>query len=604
VREAIQRVDPTQAIQHVALMNDIMARSVTLPRISSFMTGFFAAAALLMASLGIFGVVSYAVRQGTVEIGTRMALGAVGRDLLLMIVGSGLRMAAVGALIGTVAVLASGWLLLRVFEIERLGVTPFVFSTVVVSLVAAAASFFPAWRATSLSPMVAIRNETRTTWRTARLRVAALMKTFTADDGRTSEDLTTFEADVVTEFVTAARSAASFGEAFQIALTTLGERLGASSLTLLERHDSEFRTLVAVPAAPSLTVPAPGFLGRRLSSYSYPVPISAADLDSWKRWASAHNPMYLAEIDALSKLDARMVVALKARGEIAGLLILGPPSTRAQYGSAHRMLLRPCAEQLTLMLENARLTTRVVEQEKLRRDLALAAEVQKRLLPEHPPLREGAALAAVSLPARSVGGDYYDFIELGDHRIGIALADVAGKGVPAALLMAVVQASLRIVASDGRTSIPELAEKINGFLHRSTGSNSYATFFYAQLDERSRRLTYVNAGHNPPYLVRQADIQELTVGGTVLGLFPQMTYEQATVDMRPGDVLVAFTDGVTEALNASEEEFGEARLKQLLHSVIHLPATEISGRISAELRSWIKDTAQYDDLTFVVLKVN
>jgi sigma-B regulation protein RsbU (phosphoserine phosphatase) len=299
-----------------------------------------------------------------------------------------------------------------------------------------------------------------------------------------------------------------------------------------------------------------------------------------------------------------MVAALKARNEIAGLLILGPPAGRPQYSEAQRMLLRPCAEQLTLMLENARLTSRVVEQEKLRRDLALAAEVQKRLLPDHPPDREGAALAAVSLPARSVGGDYYDFIDLGDHRIGIALADVAGKGVPAALLMAVVQASLRIVASDGRTSIPELAEKINGFLHRSTASNSYATFFYAQLDERSRRLTYVNAGHNPPYLVRPADIQELNIGGTVLGLFPQMTYEQATVDMQPGDVLVAFTDGVTEAMNASEEEFGEARLKQLLQSVMHLPAAEISERISAELRGWIKDTAQYDDLTFVVLKVN
>jgi putative ABC transport system permease protein len=604
VREAIQRVDPTQAINQVAMMDDIMTRSVTLPRISSFMTGFFAAAALLMASLGIFGVVSYAVRQGTVEIGTRMALGAIGRDLLLMIVGSGLRMAASGALIGTIAVLASGWLLLRVFEIERLGVIPFLFSTTVVGLVAVAASFFPAWRATSLSPMVAIRNETRTTWRSARLRIRDLMRKWTADAGPTSEALATFEADVVTEFVTAARNAASFSEAFQIALATLRDRLGATSLTLLERHGDEFRTLVAVPEAVARTLPAPGFLSRRLSSYSYPAPISPADLESWKRWASENSPTYLAEIETLTDLDVRMVAALKARNEIAGLLILGPPAGRPQYSEAQRMLLRPCAEQLTLMLENARLTSRVVEQEKLRRDLALAAEVQKRLLPDHPPDREGAALAAVSLPARSVGGDYYDFIDLGDHRIGIALADVAGKGVPAALLMAVVQASLRIVASDGRTSIPELAEKINGFLHRSTASNSYATFFYAQLDERSRRLTYVNAGHNPPYLVRPADIQELNIGGTVLGLFPQMTYEQATVDMQPGDVLVAFTDGVTEAMNASEEEFGEARLKQLLQSVMHLPAAEISERISAELRGWIKDTAQYDDLTFVVLTVN
>jgi sigma-B regulation protein RsbU (phosphoserine phosphatase) len=128
----------------------------------------------------------------------------------------------------------------------------------------------------------------------------------------------------------------------------------------------------------------------------------------------------------------------------------------------------------------------------------------------------------------------------------------------------------------------------------------------------------VNAGHNPPYLLRPAlgvaepsgapasgpEIRELSIGGTVLGLFPQMSYEEATVDLQSGDVLVAFTDGVTEALNTAEEEFGEERLKDLLRGVIHLPAAEISSRISEGLRGWIKDTAQYDDLTFVVMKVN
>jgi sigma-B regulation protein RsbU (phosphoserine phosphatase) len=265
------------------------------------------------------------------------------------------------------------------------------------------------------------------------------------------------------------------------------------------------------------------------------------------------------------------------------------------------------------MIENARLTARVVEQEKLRRDLALAAEVQRRLLPDRPPEANGAVLGAVSLPARSVGGDYYDFIELGDHRIGIALADIAGKGVAAALLMAVVQASLRIVAAEGGVSLPQLAAKVNEFLHRSTGSNGYATFFYAQLDERSRQLRYVNAGHNPPFLVRAVDadagaqgavdIRELRVGGTVLGLFPEMSYEEATVELQSGDVLVAFTDGVTEALNAAEEEYGEERLKSLLREVVHLSAPEITARMSDELRKWISGTNQYDDLTFVVMKV-
>jgi sigma-B regulation protein RsbU (phosphoserine phosphatase) len=181
----------------------------------------------------------------------------------------------------------------------------------------------------------------------------------------------------------------------------------------------------------------------------------------------------------------------------------------------------------------------------------------------------------------------------------------------------VVQASLRIITAEGDVSLPELAAKMNRFLYRSTPSNKYATFFYAQLDSSSRTLRYVNAGHNPPYLVRagvegpagsvdysRSEIQELSIGGAVVGMFPEMSYEEATIDLRPGDVLVAFTDGVTEAQGSNELEFGEERLQELLRQVVHLPVHEISARISAELRNWIKDAAQYDDLTFIVMKVN
>jgi sigma-B regulation protein RsbU (phosphoserine phosphatase) len=240
---------------------------------------------------------------------------------------------------------------------------------------------------------------------------------------------------------------------------------------------------------------------------------------------------------------------------------------------------------MNLVYENGRLTRRIVEQEKLRRDLALAAEVQKRLLPDGPPATSLATLAAVSLPARTVGGDYFDFIDVGDQRIGIALADVAGKGVAAALIMSSVQASLRILSADTDLSLPQLAAKMNRFLHESTGAKSYATFFYAQLEQGSRRLRYVNAGHLPPYLLRSAaSIEELTTGGAVIGLFPQMAYDEGTADLEPGDVLVAFTDGVTEAMNASEEEFGEERLKDLLRQIVHLPVDEISARISEALK--------------------
>ena len=259
------------------------------------------------------------------------------------------------------------------------------------------------------------------------------------------------------------------------------------------------------------------------------------------------------------------------------------------------------------MLENARLTDRMVEQEKLNRDVQLAAEVQKRLFPDKPPSTARLGFGRISLPARSVGGDYYDFFDLGDQRIGIALADVAGKGVAAALIMSVVQASLRILATEQNATLATLAARMNSLLHRSTGSNAYATFFYAQIDGRTRQLRYVNAGHNPPCLLRCAadqSIEELPAGGTVIGLFPKSTYEEAVVDLRPGDVLLAFTDGVPEALNPKDEEFGEERLKNLLRGTAHLPVDEMASAIATELKSWIDNAPQFDDLTFVLVKVS
>jgi sigma-B regulation protein RsbU (phosphoserine phosphatase) len=207
-----------------------------------------------------------------------------------------------------------------------------------------------------------------------------------------------------------------------------------------------------------------------------------------------------------------------------------------------------------------------------------------------------------------VGGDYYDFLDLGDHRIGIALADIAGKGIAAALIMAVVQASLRIVAADGDTSLPELVAKINAFLHRSTGANSYATFFYAQLDLPSRRLRYVNAGHNPPYLVRRVEsgveITELSVGGTVLGLFPDVEYEEGDIELRPGDLLVAFTDGVTEARSPGGEELGEERLQDFLRGAVEASTEEIASTLADRIREWIAGAEQHDDVTFVIAAVH
>jgi sigma-B regulation protein RsbU (phosphoserine phosphatase) len=302
-----------------------------------------------------------------------------------------------------------------------------------------------------------------------------------------------------------------------------------------------------------------------------------------------------------------MAVPLRMKNEIVGVLLLGARDGDGSYTDKEKQGLNSAAEVFALMIENSRLTDRAVEQEKLRRDLALAAEVQRGLLPPQPPANPAVSLAAFTLAARTVGGDYYDFLDLGGGEIGVAVADVSGKGIAAALLMSVVQASLRVISAEKDMPLSQLAEKMNRFLYRSSGASKYATFFYAQIEECGRRLRFVNAGHNPPYLVRSTEsgveITELGAGGPPLGLFPAMQYDEADLELLPGDVVVAFTDGVPEALNAGDEEFGEERLKQLLRESCACGAEEISARISGQVREWMGAAEQHDDVTIVVMKV-
>ena len=609
IRRAIQTVDPSQPFYEVNTMPEIVLGSVTSERLQSFLTAFFASTALLMAALGVYGVVAYSVRHRTVEFGTRMALGAVGRDVLRLVLGDAFKMAVYGIAIGGVVVVAAVFLLQsQIFGIRVDDLRPFLFSTGIVTAITALACFFPAWRAALVSPMVAIRDDPGSVWKTARTGAWGFTKRVSGLISGSGAEGAVSEGTLMAEFVDSSRHAESFRQAMQLALAALRELIHCESAVLLEKRPGRgYFCIARVPGecGDDFAVPAEGLLIGRLRGYSYPLPLTPGDVDAWSRWA-AKKPEHLAEIECLRAAGAALAVPLLAKNDIAGVLLLGQPVGRAEFSAAEKRALQSCAGQFALMMENARLTDRMVEQEKLSRDIQLAAEVQKRLFPDKPPVTAAVTLAGISLPARSVGGDYYDFFDLGDQRIGIALADVAGKGVAAALIMSVVQASLRILATEENVSLATLASRMNRFLHRSTGSNAYATFFYAQIDERSRQLRYVNAGHNPPCLLRcSADqsIEELPAGGTVIGLFPQSSYEESVLDLRPGDVLIAFTDGVTEALNPKEEEFGDERLKNLLRQTAHLPVSEMASTIAGALKNWIDDAAQYDDLTFILAKV-
>jgi predicted permease len=612
VRRAIAQVDPNQPIYAIRSERAILSDSLFFQRIESVVVTVFALAALLLAALGIYGLTSYSVRQRTTELGTRMALGATGGDLLRLIVGNGLRLSVYGLFAGALAVAGTTVLVMRYLNIRQVDAAPYLFSIAAVVVLAALASFVPGWRASLLSPMVAIRNETDSIWTVARRTLEQVRERVIPEEPGISLDST-----LLTEFVEASRRADSFAGALDACLENLLAKLSAESALLLEKVSAgEYRCVAAAPQkAPAIfRIPEAGFLLNRLRFYSAPLSFTSADLETSLRWAREQKPQHVPELELLQTSGIRLAAPLRTKHDLIGLLLFGAPAGRKDYLSAEKTLLAACAEQFALTLENARLNERVLEQEKVRRDLALAIEVQKRLLPETSPQVAGGSLDAFTLAARSVGGDYYDFLQVGDHRLGIALADIAGKGIAAALIMAVVQASLRILAAEGNVSLPELAARMNRFLHRSTSAASYATFFYAQLDEQKRQLRYVNAGHNPPYLIRSlkssdnvdgpARIEELATGGMIIGMFPSANYEESVVDLYPGDILMAFTDGVTEALSPAEEEFGEQRLKELLRRVAHLPIPDITAAISKELRAWIADAPQHDDITFIVLKVD
>jgi predicted permease len=618
VRRTVRQADPTLVMEDVRTIHDIVLNTLQLERLSSLVMTFFGLAALLMATLGIYGVMSYFVRQRTVELGTRMALGAVNRDLVALVLGGGLKLSLWGVAVGSIALAGGVWLLVRYLEVANFGWLPFAASTAVVVLVAAGAASVPAWRTTLLSPMAAIREQPPSVWRWGRQRMQRAVRDMRQAVGGDDSGSDVSAADVLTAFVDAARSANSYSVALRAVLASVCQELHVESAALLERRDGstpEYRCLVAAGALETAApvVAADGFLITRLRTFPLPLPFAPNELDALAEWAASHRPDRLDEIRALAAAGVRLAVPLRTRSEILGVLLLGERSQRAGFSAPERQVLRAGADQFALMIENARLTDRVVEQETLRRDIALASEVQRRLLPEAPPRAECVDFAAASVPARRIGGDYYDFVELGNGRIGIALADVSGKGVPAALIMSVVQASLRIISSGGDVAPPRLVALINQFVYQSTPASKYATFFYAQLDDRRRELRYVNAGHNAPYLLRAGrrstagsappEIEELSAGGTVVGMFPEMEYEEATVELCPGDILLAFTDGVPEAHNPEDEEFGEERLQQLLRQTAHLPANEISARLSDEMKDWVRDAEQYDDLTFIVMKV-
>jgi phosphoserine phosphatase RsbU/P len=256
-----------------------------------------------------------------------------------------------------------------------------------------------------------------------------------------------------------------------------------------------------------------------------------------------------------------------------------------------------------------------VQKERLERELEIAKEVQEQLFPREAPQMDRMELTGLCLPARVVSGDYYDFLKFSADRMGLALGDICGKGISAALLMANLQAALRSNViqffkepadddrAENKAAISRVVKTLNDQICSYTSANKYASFFFAVYDGRNTTLTYCNAGHNPPLYFNHHGCQRLTTGGTVVGIFPDAEYEQESVHFDPGDLLLAYTDGIVECVNEYGEEFGEERLVKLVQENRHKPAADIQKLIVDEVLGWAYEEERDDDMTLIVARM-
>ena len=268
-------------------------------------------------------------------------------------------------------------------------------------------------------------------------------------------------------------------------------------------------------------------------------------------------------------------------------------------------LFQTLANQAATALENVHVKQQQLAAELVNKELEVATEIQARFFPQQTPNVEGYEVAGCSIPAKDVGGDYYDFIpnpEPCQH--GFVVADVTGKGVPASLLMATMRASLRANIQNNPNDIVQALRQVNGDIYRDSPVDKFITSIYCNLDYESHELSYVNSGHNPPYIVRANDnrIEELDQGGVMLGIMEEIDLPKATLSIDKGDILMLFSDGVTEATNPSGELFSEERFEQWLLDHNQLSAEEMKDALLKTLRDYADGSPQSDDITFIIVK--
>jgi sigma-B regulation protein RsbU (phosphoserine phosphatase) len=291
-------------------------------------------------------------------------------------------------------------------------------------------------------------------------------------------------------------------------------------------------------------------------------------------------------------------------GKIVGVIQLLNKCGGTKFTSDDVDFLEKLSGHMAMALEKARLHREIVEKQRLEKEMALARTIQRSLLPEAPPTVPGYELAVLNEPCFEVGGDYYDFLTLGPETLLVVIADVEGKGVSSALIMSNLQATLRALAMH-LESLERLASSLNEMIYNDTKSEKFLSIFLGLVDTRGSGLDYINAGHVAPILVsgESGAYQLLEEGGTVVGLFPSVEYNRGSVGLAPGDVLVCCTDGILEAMNTQEEEYGTERLAECVARHRTKAAQAIVEAVLAEVDEFSRGGMHIDDKVLMIMKV-
>lgn len=305
----------------------------------------------------------------------------------------------------------------------------------------------------------------------------------------------------------------------------------------------------------------------------------------------------------LFEAGVELAVPMQVQGQTKGMILLGKRINNQEYSVDDIEFIYSIGSLAIISLENKKLFKQALEKQKMEEELDIAREIQQNLLPAQIPELNNFDICAVNISSKQVGGDYYDIIKLDDKRCCVAIADVSGKGFPAALLMANMQAFLQVVCRQDYP-LPEATQIINDLITENTSDGKFITFFWGMLDDKDKKISYVNAGHNPPLLVRNNDIQKLEAGGMILGVMKTiMPYNSDTIQLQKDDVLVLFTDGISEAMNARGEEFSDQKLEELVKDISNLSTNEILDKIKSEVQMFTTGAVQSDDITLMIIKV-